>query len=47
MNLQQYLHSRDRKAIFCYEKMKEDGCAIIFITHKLDEVMEVADKLLY
>lgn len=27
------------------KKMKEDGCAIIFITHKLDEVMEVADRI--
>ncbi|ASW44167.1 ABC transporter ATP-binding protein [Clostridium isatidis] len=26
-------------------KMKEDGCAIIFITHKLDEVMKVADRI--
>jgi len=27
------------------KKMKEDGCAIIFITHKLDEVMKVADRI--
>lgn len=26
-------------------KMKNDGCAIIFISHKMDEVMEVADKV--
>lgn len=25
--------------------MKSEGCAIIFITHKMDEVMEVADKI--
>jgi simple sugar transport system ATP-binding protein len=26
-------------------KMKENGCAIIFITHKMDEVMTIADKI--
>lgn len=26
-------------------KMKEQGCAIIFITHKMDEVMEVSDRI--
>ena len=26
-------------------KMKEEGCAIIFITHKLDEVMEISDRI--
>ncbi|EQB86295.1 simple sugar transport system ATP-binding protein [Clostridium punense] len=26
-------------------KMKENGCAIIFITHKMDEVMEIADRI--
>lgn len=26
-------------------KMKEEGCAIIFITHKMDEVMEVSDRI--
>ncbi|GAA0180666.1 ABC transporter ATP-binding protein [Clostridium sediminicola] len=26
-------------------KMKNDGCAIIFISHKMDEVMDVADKV--
>lgn len=26
-------------------KMKENGCAIIFISHKMDEVMEIADKI--
>lgn len=27
------------------QKMKEQGCAIIFITHKMDEVMNVCDKI--
>lgn len=26
-------------------RMREQGCAIIFITHKLDEVMEVSDRI--
>jgi general nucleoside transport system ATP-binding protein len=26
-------------------KMKEEGCAIIFITHKMDEVMAVSDRI--
>lgn len=26
-------------------RIKEQGCAVIFITHKLDEVMEVADRI--
>jgi len=26
-------------------KMKEQGCAIIFISHKMDEVMEICDKV--
>jgi ABC-type uncharacterized transport system ATPase subunit len=26
-------------------KMKEEGCAVIFITHKMNEVMEVADRI--
>ena len=26
-------------------KLKEQGCAVIFITHKLDEVMEIADRV--
>lgn len=26
-------------------KMKENGCAIIFISHKMDEVMKVSDKI--
>lgn len=27
------------------EKMKSEGCAIIFITHKMDEVMKMADRI--
>lgn len=27
------------------EKMKKQGCAIIFITHKMDEVMNTADRI--
>ncbi|HOR86543.1 MAG TPA: ABC transporter ATP-binding protein [Bacillota bacterium] len=27
------------------KKMKEEGCAVIFITHKMNEVMEVADRI--
>jgi ABC-type uncharacterized transport system ATPase subunit len=26
-------------------KMKEEGCAVVFITHKMNEVMEVADRI--
>lgn len=26
-------------------KMKENGCAVIFITHKMDEVMSISDKI--
>lgn len=26
-------------------KMKEQGCAIVFISHKMDEVMEISDKI--
>jgi general nucleoside transport system ATP-binding protein len=26
-------------------RMKEEGCAVIFITHKMNEVMEVADRI--
>lgn len=27
------------------EKMKSEGCAVIFITHKMDEVMAMADRI--
>ncbi len=26
-------------------KMKEEGCSVVFITHKMNEVMEVADRI--
>jgi simple sugar transport system ATP-binding protein len=26
-------------------RMKENGCAVIFITHKMDEVMEISDRI--
>jgi len=26
-------------------RMKEEGCAVIFITHKMNEVMEIADRI--
>lgn len=27
------------------KKMKDNGCAVIFITHKMEEVMEISDKI--
>lgn len=27
------------------KRMKEEGCAVVFITHKMNEVMEVADRI--
>lgn len=27
------------------KKMKEEGCSVVFITHKMNEVMEVADRI--
>lgn len=33
------------KLFVIMRKMKEQGCAVIFISHKLDEVMEVCDKV--
>ena len=35
----------NRKAFKIMRKMKEEGCAVIFITHKMNEVMEVADRI--
>lgn len=36
----------DTKKLFnIMRKMKEKGCAIIFISHKMDEVMEISDKI--
>ena len=34
-----------KKLFKIMNKMKERGCAIIFISHKMDEVMEISDKI--
>ena len=34
-----------KKLFEIIKRMKEQGCAIIFITHKMDEVMEVSDRI--
>ncbi|MFL0267466.1 ABC transporter ATP-binding protein [Candidatus Clostridium radicumherbarum] len=34
-----------KKLFKIINKMKEQGCAIIFISHKMDEVMEISDKI--
>ncbi|AJA46378.1 ABC transporter [Clostridium pasteurianum DSM 525 = ATCC 6013] len=34
-----------KKLFNIMNRIKEQGCAVIFITHKLDEVMEVADRI--
>lgn len=34
-----------KKLFNIMNKIKEKGCAVIFITHKLDEVMEVSDRI--
>ncbi|MBC2582505.1 ABC transporter ATP-binding protein [Clostridium sp. DJ247] len=34
-----------KKLFNIMEKMKKEGCAVIFITHKMDEVMEIADRI--
>ena len=34
-----------RKLFAIMRKMKEQGCAVIFISHKLNEVMEISDKI--
>ncbi len=34
-----------RKLFKILKKMKESGCAVILITHKLNEVMEVSDRI--
>lgn len=37
---------RESKKLFkIMKKMKENGNAVIFITHKMDEVMEISDKI--
>ncbi len=40
------LTPQEAKGLFAVlERMKEEGHAVIFITHKLDEVMEIADRV--
>ncbi len=40
------LTPQEAKALFrVLRRMKEEGHAVIFITHKLDEVMEIADRV--
>jgi len=34
-----------KKLFKIMNKMKEQGCAIIFISHKMEEVMEISDKI--
>ncbi|MHC1684321.1 MAG: ABC transporter ATP-binding protein [Clostridiaceae bacterium] len=34
-----------KKLFNIMNKMKQEGCAVIFITHKLDEVMEISDRV--
>ena len=34
-----------RKLFAIMRKMKQEGCAVIFISHKMNEVMEVTDKI--
>ena len=34
-----------RKLFRIMGKMKEEGCAVIFITHKMNEVLEVSDRI--
>ncbi|KEI01718.1 ABC transporter ATP-binding protein [Clostridium botulinum] len=34
-----------KKLFRIVKKMKSEGCAVIFITHKMDEVMEMADRI--
>ncbi|MCL2139856.1 MAG: ATP-binding cassette domain-containing protein, partial [Treponema sp.] len=34
-----------KKLFFMLRKMKQEGCAIIIITHKLNEVMEISDRV--
>ncbi len=34
-----------KKLFVIMRKMKEQGCAVIFISHKMDEVMEICDKI--
>lgn len=34
-----------KKLFKIMNRMKENGCAVIFITHKMDEVMEISDRI--
>jgi len=34
-----------RKLFRIMDKMKENGCAVILITHKMEEVMEISDRI--
>lgn len=34
-----------KKLFKIMNKMKENGCSVIFITHKMDEVMQISDKI--
>ena len=34
-----------QKLFAIMRKMKQEGCAVIFISHKMNEVMEVTDKI--
>ena len=34
-----------KKLFKIMNKMKENGCAVIFITHKMEEVMEISDRI--
>ncbi len=40
-----FTQSETEKLFKIMKKMKEQGCAIIFISHKMDEVMEICDKI--
>lgn len=40
------LTPQETKKLFkIMNKMKEEGCSVVFITHKMNEVMEVADRI--
>lgn len=34
-----------KKLFSCIRKMRDDGCSIIIITHKMNEVMEISDRV--
>ena len=40
-----FTQSETEKLFIIMRKMKEEGCAIIFISHKMNEVMDVCDKI--